>query len=981
GSSLITFTALPANGDGPCTVTITVIDANGVLKNAASLTINVNAASALGSAAITANLDTYPVISGLGVLAPATAPIVKNVALPLFVTASDSDGDALNYAWSLATNTVGPAGPCVGTLAAANTALPSFTLDPNAPANTGLIECTFTVTVNDGLYPDGKAKGGVITNTLSLPISGLNNTVMGAPIFGYDYQSSVTIKGGQVVALGLTYNQGCSGGKIDLSTVVSDGTPLGAWPTTLSPLDPTQFTTTASYTAPAGAENDANPVTITATAACDSNPALTSTHVFTLIPLNDFCLGKADTTPCTTTAQASNACVQTATCQGGVCVATSQVTCGASGDPCNVNTCITSPTDAHAGTCQLIHDSVAQGYHLTPAIKTDSTPCANKDTCTTGSVCGAGTCSGSAVVCPAATGVNAACEIPVCTPTTPTHTCGFNPAPSTTVCDDGNACTGTVVTAPIGSNPGVSADYCDGAGTCVGATKGVSCPSGDVCTPVTGSDTQYTCPLKVCMQAKYAVSETVPSLSSLAVGPSGEVWTVGSLYAPGWDFGNGTVLNSSGDSDAYLVKLDPTTGKASTTTPAVFGFGDGGANPQSAAGVAVSQSGTVNVIGSYLGEIDFDPNAVNALFGGTSALAFYATFAAGSTGTVAPTYVAAHAVDLGNGSFVANAANPFISGKDYFVVCGNADKAVGLWNAPGKGAVSPAGLLKPTAATYAGGLDIVVAVINASDGSVVWGKQFGKDGDETCESAAIDNNGDVIIAGNYGVGASNTTVDFGGGSLANKPAAGNAYLYVAKLGGADGHFIAAGGWGSAGRSDGTGLAVDPSNNIVLAGAIAGNVDFGGGVSIVDAGLTDAFVAKFNSALVAQWAKSFGDSAKDQSANAAACDSSGNIYLAGAYQGSLGSFIGLSVPLSSNPNAWSATLAPDGSVLECAAQSYGVPLGTDNIITMAVARTAPDGEANAVFFGGSYSSSMTIGSTTLNTGSGGKFGSFVARLTP
>jgi hypothetical protein len=340
---------------------------------------------------------------------------------------------------------------------------------------------------------------------------------------------------------------------------------------------------------------------------------------------------------------------------------------------------------------------------------------------------------------------------------------------------------------------------------------------------------------------------------------------------------------------------------------------------------------------------------------------------------------------MGNGSLVATASNPFITAPslDYFAICGNADKAVPLWNVTGAAGKSPAGLLRPTAATYTGTgtLDIGVAVIKASDGSVVWGKQFGKDGDETCESVTIDNNGDVIIAGNYGVGTSNTTVDFGGGSLTNKPASGNAYLYVAKLGGADGHFIAANGWGLGGRSDGSGLAVDPSNNILLAGTIGGGVIFGSGVSIANAGLTDAFVAKFSSALAPLWAKSFGDNVKDQSANAVACDSSGNIYLGGSYQGSLGSFIGLSVPLSSGPNAWTAKLAPDGSALQCAAQSYGVPAGTDNITTMAVARTAPGTEANALFFGGSYASSMTIGSTTLNTGSGGKFESFVARLTP
>ncbi|MGB8297563.1 MAG: hypothetical protein WCG85_19240 [Polyangia bacterium] len=461
------------------------------------------------------------------------------------------------------------------------------------------------------------------------------------------------------------------------------------------------------------------------------------------------------------------------------------------------------------------------------------------------------------------------------------------------------------------------------------------------------------------------------SLTGLAIAGDGTLWATGYL-SDAFDFGTGPILytdppadpNFPSSADAFLAKLDPTTGLAT----AAFDFGDSSHNDQQAVAVAVSQSGTVNVIGSYVGEIDFDPNAVNALFGGNATLGYYVTFAGASTGST-PTFIAAHAVDLGNGTLVANGSNP---GVDAFVICGNADHAVPLWNSTTKNLQT--GLLKPTAATYVDGLDIVVAMVNASDGTVIWGKQIGGTGDQTCESATIDNNGDVIIAGNYG-----GTLDFGGGPLPSAQA-GDAYLYAAKLGGADGHYIAAGGWGSAGRSDAYGVTVDSSNNIVVAGAIAGNVNFGGGVSIVDTGLTDAFVAKFNSALVPQWAKSFGDGAKDQSANTVASDSLGNIYVAGTYEGSLGSFLGLSVPANSNPNAWSAQLASDGSTLQCA-QSFGVPLGTDSVTSMVVARAATGALSDAVFIGGSFSSKITFGSKVLDTGKGSTFAPFVTRFAP
>lgn len=469
------------------------------------------------------------------------------------------------------------------------------------------------------------------------------------------------------------------------------------------------------------------------------------------------------------------------------------------------------------------------------------------------------------------------------------------------------------------------------------------------------------------------------TLAGLATSGDGTLWATGVLYEP-FDFGTGPILytdpppdpNSlvAGIADVFLVKLDPTTGLAT----AAFDFGDSSHSDQEAVAVAVSQKGNVNVTGFFTGEIDFDPNAVNTLFGGSATLSYYATFAGTSTGST-PILIAAHAVDLGNGTLVANGSNP---GVDAFVICGNADKAVPLWNSTSRTS-SPAGLLKPTAATYVDGLDIVVAMIDASDGTVIWGKQLGGTGDQTCESATIDNNGDVIIAGNYG-----GTLDFGGGPLPSVPS-GAANIYVAKLGGADGHYIAAGGWGSGGRSDASGVTVDPSNNIVLAGTIGGGVNFGGGVSIGNAGLTDAFVAKFSSptstsALTPLWAKSFGDNVKDQSANTVACDSLGNIYIAGTYEGSLGSFLGLSLPLSSGRNAWSAELVPDGSTLQCA-QSYGVPAGTDGVTSIAVARAATGALSDAVFMGGSFSSKITFGSKVLDTGKGSTFAPFVTRFAP
>ncbi|MGB8295130.1 MAG: hypothetical protein WCG85_06860, partial [Polyangia bacterium] len=953
GSSLITFTALPANGDGPCTVTITVIDANGVLKNAASLTINVNAASALGNAAITANLDTYPVISGLGVLAPATAPLVKGVALPLFVTASDSDGDKLNYNWVVVKNADG-SGPCAGTLAAGTTYQPSFTLDPNS----ALTECTFNVTVNDGLFPDGTAKGGVITSTLSLPISGLNNTAMGAPIFGYDYQSSVTIKGGQVVGLGLTYNQGCSGGKIDLvSVVVSDGTTLGAWPTGLSPLDPNSFTSTASYTAPAGAENDATPVTITATAACHSQPSLTSTHVFTLIPLNDVCLGQPDGTSCTATAQATNLCVQTASCKSNACVVNTSVTCTASGDPCNIATCVPA-----TGKCANIYNSSTQpgDSSVTPAINTDNVTCSDGNACTLGDICKAGVCGGTAKDCSGSvpSGVAGACLLATCN--TSTGACGTANKTDGTTCDDGNGCTGTIKTAWSSTvSPGVTADSCL-AGVCTGAT--VSCPAGDVCAPVSGNDNEYTCPVYVCMAPSYGVSFN-PALAGMGVGADGTLWTTGSIYTP-FNFGAGTVT-STGSADVFLNKVNPTTGLATAS----FTFGFSGGADQNGSAVAVAGNGNVGLVGQYNSEVDFDSAGNNSLSGTSkvsgAAMGFYALFAGTSTGATA-TFINAHNADVGTGALLNAASNP---NQNKIAICGKTNRLLGA-------STAATGLLTNSGDTYGGSMDIVVAVVSAADGTIAWGRQFGGAGDQVCESLAMDSSGNVIMGGTY-----NGALSFDTHALPTVATSGLSLPFVAILN-SSGVATAAATWGTTGISDIYGIAVDSSSNIVIGGAIGANITMGS-IALTDQGKTDGFVAKLNSSLVPQWAISFGDATYDQAVKALAVSSTGDVYIGGAFEGTLNGLNGLADSGNNALDAFTAHLSgTNGSVL-CAGE-FGDAAGTQAVTAVTVASAASGALANAVTIGGSYSSSMTLGATsgtpvTLNTGSAGTAYSFLARL--
>jgi len=465
----------------------------------------------------------------------------------------------------------------------------------------------------------------------------------------------------------------------------------------------------------------------------------------------------------------------------------------------------------------------------------------------------------------------------------------------------------------------------------------------------------------------------VPSLSGLAVGATGTLWAAGKIYSP-FDFGAGTVA-SSGGADIYLTKLDPATSLATAT----FTFGDSGGKDQIATAVAIASSGNVSVIGYFSGEIDFTASTADGsgpsgkpgtagldFLQAGSAVPFFGVFDKASTGRYV-TPIKVHMVDVGFGALLSVNANP---GQNAFAICGKTSRAVADWSDSG----ANRGVITGDKAVAGGDMDIVVAKIDAATGAVLWGKQFGGAGNQVCESVTIDNNGDVIVAGGY-----SGTLKFGGATSALPVQADTslALLYVARLDGTSGAPIAARTWGTAGRSNAYSVTVDASSNIIVAGVLGGDIDFGGGISITNAGWTDAFVVKLTSTLAPVWAKSFGDADFDQTARSVGVTSIGDVFIGGSFKGNLGT-LGLTSTNQTTVDAFTAKLAAsDGAVLD--AHAYGDAAGAQAVSSIAVARTATGALANSVFIGGSFSSSITLMGTTLSTGSPSAWASFVARL--
>jgi hypothetical protein len=485
-------------------------------------------------------------------------------------------------------------------------------------------------------------------------------------------------------------------------------------------------------------------------------------------------------------------------------------------------------------------------------------------------------------------------------------------------------------------------------------------------------------------------------LAGIAAAPNGTLWAVGKVTSSNFKPGAGPAVAYTGPSgstspvpDIFLAKLDPNSiseGGLAGSATAAFDFGDANNNQQLATAVAVASSGNVGIIGTFKGEIDFTAYDSNGDMnpGGTvgtagldfltsgQAVCFYAVIDGSSTGT-SPTPIKAHMIDVGLGQITSIGSNPT---QNAFALCGSVAKAVPDWNASAatKGIITGGSAVygDPNDPTHPS--DIVVAKIDAVTGNVLWGKQFGGAGSQGCDSVTIDNNGDVIIAGGYA-----GTLDFGGtaGALPVVADANVALLYLARLDSTTGSAIKAKTWGTVGRTNPYGLAVDGNRNVLVAGVLGGKIDFGGGISILDQGLTDVFAAKLGPALDPIWAKSFGDVNYDQSASTVGVDSSGSVFIGGNYLGKL-SGLGLTATGTSDPDAFLAQLSPyDGSPV--CAYSYGSAAGADGVATMAVARMATGSLADAIMVGGSFSSSIVL-DTSYPRGSADPI-PFVARLAP
>jgi hypothetical protein len=323
----------------------------------------------------------------------------------------------------------------------------------------------------------------------------------------------------------------------------------------------------------------------------------------------------------------------------------------------------------------------------------------------------------------------------------------------------------------------------------------------------------------------------------LATSSSGEVLLTGT-FAGSMGLAGDTLV--AGTSDIFLAKLDGSLGHG-------WSRHFGGGSSQAGYAVAVDGSGNVVVGGTFHGVLNFFDGSPHDSGGGTSS-AFLARFdAAGGI-----RWSKSFGPGDGHGILVAvdAARNVILSG----VIFGAVDF--------GGGPLNSQGFLEGFVAKF------------DENGMPTWSKRFSGTGDQSVTALAVDTAGDVVVTGGF-----QNTVDFGAGPVTSQ---GNDDVFIVKLD-ATGNYVWGRRFGDSDVQGPAFVAVDAGGDVIVTGTFRGSIDLGGG-ALVSRGLDDVFLARLGGADGHHvWSKQFGDS-HAQFATGLALDGSGHVLMTGVFPG-------------------------------------------------------------------------------------------------
>jgi hypothetical protein len=342
--------------------------------------------------------------------------------------------------------------------------------------------------------------------------------------------------------------------------------------------------------------------------------------------------------------------------------------------------------------------------------------------------------------------------------------------------------------------------------------------------------------------SKRFAGEGLQLVSSVAVDEADNVVATG-VFDRAADFGGGP-LENAGLTDVFVAKFDPEGRHVWSKR-----FGDGA--EQEAGGVAIGPGGSVILVGSFEGAIDFGGGRLRSA---GSDDVFVAVLDADGKHRWSKGFGDRN--DQHGRAVAVDAAGNIVLAGD---AIGSIDLGAGPLTSPDAWSLFLA-RFDPRGKLLAGKL------FEAEKRSVV--RPY---------AVALDRTGAALVAG-----ALRGAVDFGGGQLRS---AGDSTpdAFAVKLDAAGAH-VWSHRFGDAAAQEALAVAVDTGGSVVLAGRFEGSVDFGGGF-LRSAGLDDVFVARFDPTGQHRASARFGDPDR-QEATCVVVDSAGSATLAGNSTGTV-----------------------------------------------------------------------------------------------
>jgi hypothetical protein len=249
--------------------------------------------------------------------------------------------------------------------------------------------------------------------------------------------------------------------------------------------------------------------------------------------------------------------------------------------------------------------------------------------------------------------------------------------------------------------------------------------------------------------------------------------------------------------------------------------------------------------------------------------------------------------------------------------------------------------------------DIFLAKLD-SLGNVIWIYGFGGNKTDTGNSLVIDSTGNIILTGNF----NSPTINFGSFTLLNADSSGySADIFLVKIS-SSGSVIWAKRNGGL-QSESGNIALDSNQDIILAGSFSSPVIHFANDSIVNNGITDGFVFKYDNDGNELWA-SFGSGNGYDFFHDVALDSNRNILIIGQFRSDSLVMDGIILPNSTIGSVTDDVVLlkydPTGNLIW--GKTFG---GTSNDVGYSV---ESDIHGNILYSGAFQSPSLIIGNDTL-----------------